>query len=132
VSNTSPSWIGKGTDAALQARIQEKRRLYAAQVEANGEEFVVAGATAFGAISPELRTLLSRAASFSDGLIATRDLVTQLSRSVALTSGVVIAAAERRIGIIARSSVVASGCTQIPTTTSTGRVHAVGNEDAAM
>jgi hypothetical protein len=132
VSNTSPCWLGKGTDAALHARVLEKKRLYAAQVEANGEEFVVAGATAFGAISPDLRKLLSRAASFSDGLVSTHDLVSQLSQSVALTSGAVIAAAERRIGIVSRVAAIVSGCTQIPSTTSTGRVHSGADEDVAV
>jgi hypothetical protein len=117
VSPTAPSFVGKGLAAALKARVADKTRKYAEAVAAAGEEFVVAGATSFGALSKDTKEFLKRVAKHSEGRVTTRELEVQLGCSVFLMTGHVIFAAERRAGVIHSKSVrtaSSSSLTQIP------------------
>jgi hypothetical protein len=100
VSPTAPSFAQKGHTAAMDARVTEKRRLYAARVIAGGEEFVVAGATVFGALGRDLKQLLIRAANASAYDVDIDALLRFVALYVATASGRVIASAERKAGVI--------------------------------
>ena len=100
VAPTAPSYVHKGPNAAMQARIADKTRKYAEEVSAAGEEFVVAGLTSFGALSKETKELLKRVARHSEGRVTQRDLEGQLGCAAFLMTGHVIYAAERRAGVI--------------------------------
>ena len=101
-SPTAPSFINKGVKAAINARIAEKTRLYSSAVEAAGEEFVIAGFSSFGEIYAGTASLVSRAVASGDpASVNKHELNAMLSTVAALTTGLVIATAERRSGVIA-------------------------------
>jgi hypothetical protein len=100
VSPTAPSFAQKGHTAAMDARVAEKTKLYASKVTAGGEEFVIAGATTFGALSKGLRHMLIRAVNASAYDVDIDPVLRFVARFVATSSGRVIASAERKAGVI--------------------------------
>ena len=100
VSPTAPSFAQKGHTAAMDARVAEKTKLYASKVTAGGEEFVIAGATTFGALSNGLRMMLIRAVNASAYDVDIDWVLRFVARFVATSSGRVIASAERKAGVI--------------------------------
>ena len=78
--------------------ITSKNRLYGPQVAANDEEFVVAGATTFGALTDPFRQLLHRAVSNTDSDAG--DPILEVARAIVFATGLVITSAERQLGVI--------------------------------
>ena len=102
VSPTAPSYISRAADTAMSLRKKEKEALYGAAVAAQGEEFVVFGATAFGSLTAESVKLLGRVAAHAPDKVTRHALMSIMATSVVLSSGQVIAAAERRVGCVFR------------------------------
>jgi hypothetical protein len=100
VSPTAPSFAQKGHTAAMDARVAEKTKLYASRVTAGGEEFVIAGATTFGALSKGLKHMIIRAVNASAYDVDIDPVLRFVARFVATSSGRVIASAERKAGVI--------------------------------
>ena len=103
VSPTAPSYITRAPDTAMSLRKKEKTALYGAAVAAQGEEFVVFGATAFGSLTAESIKLLGRVAAHAPGKVTRHELMGSMATYIALSSGQVIAAAERRVGCVLRN-----------------------------
>jgi hypothetical protein len=120
VSPDAPSFIGKGPDAAMNARVADKIRKYGKAVAAKGEELVVLGATCYGTLSKDTRAFIKRVALASNGAVDERELRAEVSCAVTLLNGHVLFAAERRAGVVhesAWSSVVSEMSSQAPSTT---------------
>ena len=73
-----------------------------------GEEFVVLGASGYGALSSATRGLLGRVARASHGSIDGRQLCATFSTCVTMLTGHVLHAAERRAGVMHQVSLFSS------------------------
>lgn len=99
VSPTAPSYIRERPDTAMARRVQDKNKAYGDAVAAAGEEFVVFGATAFGHLSSTSSQLISRIVANSP-TVSRKEACWSLSTCIALETGQVLIAAERRLGVI--------------------------------
>jgi hypothetical protein len=100
VSPDAPSYVSQGPDAAMKRRIAEKNGLYQERVLKNKEAWLVFGCTSYGAIHKEAKSFLEKAAKASEGRTTAKELCSAISCSVAMMTGHVLFAAERRAGVV--------------------------------
>jgi hypothetical protein len=100
VTPDAPSYVGKGSDAAIKARYKDKNEKYQADVVANGEAFLVFGTTCYGGVCADAESFLVKAAKASNGHTTPHELVSIIGTNVMLMSGHVLFSAERKAGIV--------------------------------
>jgi hypothetical protein len=97
VLSTTARSAGKDGEAAAK-KANQKNRLYASMVEADGDEFVVFGASAFGHLEEEASKLVKRLCHTFDS-IERSEAFGRITAAIALSTGRVIREAERAQGV---------------------------------
>jgi hypothetical protein len=124
VAATTARSAGKPGEASAKKAAQ-KNRLYKALVEADGEEFVVFGASAFGHLEDDAAKLVKRLCHTFDA-IGQKEAFARIATSIVMSTGRVICTAEAGQGVCHRHQNPAPGGTEesasivaITTTTTT-------------